>query len=220
MICACYIACFELTSLLWDLNEYRSNLYLNALKNTTPENVCKFLSNWNRGRGYKKEKLLEKIKENETKFKQVPGGTNGDLEKYLKYANDVLKNVTGKTDEEYIGSVKLSHIYHPEIFPIIDNPILSELSLNNYNSGDFKGFIQNYLLFKSVLDQIAKELNLTTITVRERGIYKLIDEVLYLFVTQEKREIVELILSITGNRLHVALINNLIQMIKDKLLIG
>jgi hypothetical protein len=53
MIKACYIACFELTSLLWDLNEDRSNPYLNALKDRTPENVCEFLSKWNRGRGYK-----------------------------------------------------------------------------------------------------------------------------------------------------------------------
>jgi len=215
MINACYIACFELTSLLWDLNEDRSNPYLNALKDTTPENVCEFLSKWNRGRGYKKDTLLKKIEGNHDKFKEVP--SNQDLESYLKFANEVLKEVTSKSDEEYIGSVKLSHIYHPNIFPIIDNPILEEFGLNKYDTGDFEGFIQQYFRFKEAMDESIKEFGLNSIKVRERGIYKLIDEVLYLFITQEKRKIVEAILTITGNRLFVPLINELVQKLNDNI---
>jgi hypothetical protein len=215
MIKACYIACFELTSLLWDLNEDRSNPYLNALKDRTPENVCEFLSKWNRGRGYKKEILLEKIKVNQGKLKEVP--SNKELENYLKFANQVLKEVTSRSDEEYVGSVKLSHIYHPNIFPIIDNPILEEFGLNKYDSGDFKGFVQQYFSFKDALDEIIKEFGLNGIKVREREGYKLIDEVLYLFITQEKSEIVEDILTITGNRLFVQLIKELVQKIKDNI---
>ena len=209
MISSCYITCFEFTSLLWDLNEDRSNPYLNALKNKTPENVSEFLSKWNRGRGYDKQKLRKKIQTNEKRFTQVPGQSDHDLESYLKYANKVLKEVTNKQNEEYIGSVKLSHIYYPNIFPLIDNPILKEFELNKFS--DFKAFLEQYFCFKKAIDKCIKKFNLYEIKVRERGIYKLVDEVLYLFITQEKAKIVEEILTITGNRLFVVLINSLLQ---------
>ena len=209
MMNICYIACFELTSLLWDLNEDRSNPYLNALEDTTPENVCEFLSKWNRGRGYKKAILLEKLKINQGKLKKVPSSQN--LEDYLKFANEVLKEVTGKPDEEYIGSVKLSHIYHPAIFPLVDNPILERFGLNKFDAGDFEGFARQYFCFKDAMDESVRELGINGIRVRGRGVYKLIDEVLYLFITQEKSRIVETILTITGNRLFVELISNMVQ---------
>ena len=210
-VCCKFICknCFKLTSLLWDLNEDRSNPYLNALQNRTPENVCDFLSKWNRGRGYRKNILTQKLasKETQEKLKEVPSR----FADYLRSTNAILKGVTGKSHQEYIGSVKLAHIYHPDVFPLIDNPILKEFKLNSFSQGNFNSFLKNYIRFKNGMDKTIKDFDLTDMEVRGRGIYKLLDEILYLFITQGKREIVEEILGRTGNYLCVILIDNLIQ---------
>jgi len=215
-----YKNCFKFTSLLWDLNEDRVDPYLKALRNKTPENVADFLLRWNRARGYSRDKLIKQIERQHGYLQKKPALSKGGLRDFLVQANIVLKKTTWKSNEEYIGSVKLSHIYHPGIFPIVDNPIMGKFGLKKYAAGDFEGFIQKYFDFKDAVDGSIKELGLKGIKVRGRGLYKLIDEVLYLYITQERKSIVELILNVTGNSLYIGLIDNLIKTIRQNINTG
>lgn len=208
MINCLFESCFLITSLLWDLNEDRSTPYLNALENKNSQNVSEFLSKWNRGRRYDREKLKCEIYRSQQKLdRTLP---ESDYKIYLNEVSQILKNATKKSDEEYIGSIKLAHIYHPDIYPLVDNPILDEFGLKKEN-GNFSKSIDNYFCFKSAIDKIIDKYDLSQIEVRKRKIYKLIDEVLYLYITEDRKKNVELIFTITGNRLYFNLLNKLIQ---------
>ena len=155
--------------------------------------------------------MIEKIREKEGNLKNSPK----DLKDYLKIINRLLKEVTRKSDDECIGSIKLAHIYHPQMFPLLDNNIIKYFKLQNFK--DFGEFLEKYFLFKNAIDKCLDELYIKEINLKNRSIYKLIDEILYLYITQKKQDVVEKILVLANKTICVFLIEKLINCIKEHL---
>jgi len=212
----CIVYCFEITNLLWDLNEDRSNPYIKALRDKNPKNVAEFLSKWNKGRGYKKEKLKKAIEKKQDNLLNMP--SKDGVKKTLELANEVLKNATNKRDEEYVGSVKLSHIYHPNLFPLIDNPIVKRFGLNKYKK--FNDFCEHYILFKNSVDAVIKDFGIRELIINSKGIYKLMDEILYLFITQKRYKTIKDIFTLSGNRWCIFFIEDIINKLEKQIKLG
>ena len=147
--------------------------------------LVEFLRTWNKARGYDLQFPLELIKR---------------VMIFIKSGNNInsLKPEVFRFEEyEFIGVIKILHILKPNIYPLLDNPIAENLGLFS-RAKDILKKIEAYKRFKFCLDILIQEY-FPVYNPVFRGVeiypYKTIDEFLFLAISKEKKEILDLLSS-------------------------
>ena len=155
--------------------------------------LVEFLRSWNKNRRKYNLELVINI------IKKVM-----DFIKFGNNINSLNPEVFRFEEYEFIGVIKILHVLKPNIYPLLDNPIaesldlFSQISQNDPPEEKILKKIEAYKRFKFCLDILIKEY-FPIYNPIFRGIeihpYKTIDEFLFLAISKDKKEILDLLSS-------------------------
>ena len=146
--------------------------------------LVEFLRSWNKNRRkYNLELVIDIIRK---------------VMDFIKFGNNIdsLNSEVFRFEEyEFIGVIKTLHVLKPNIYPLLDNPIAENLGLFSQGEDILKK-IEAYKRFKFCLDILIQEY-FPVYNPVFRGVeiypYKTIDEFLFLTISKDKKEILDLL---------------------------